>query len=266
METTLFLQLQADYADSSKSTLKKWILNKRVLVNNVVETRPHRVLKQNDKVILADKKNAIKGCKIFFQDEDIIVIHKPRGLLTVAQEVELDISLHRILKESLSPSRVYPVHRLDRATSGVLVFALNEKARDHLKKQFSDHSITREYIAWVDGCPEDKQGTWTHYLAEGKDLKVFAAKTGKKAITHYTVLKEGPISLLSLTLETGRKNQLRVQCMEAGHTIVGDRKYGSTDNRFNRLALHAKRLEFTHPRTGKRMRFVDEKAISMPLG
>lgn len=266
MKNTLFLQLQAAYPESSKNTLKKWLAAKRIFVNGKVEVRPHAILEPNDEVSLGDKKNAIKGCQVFYQDEDVIVIHKPRGLLSVAQEVELDISLHRILKEALSPLRVYPVHRLDRATSGALVYALNEKARDQLKKQFSEHTIHREYIAWVEGAPELDEGTWVHYLSERKDLTVYASNSGKKAITHYKVLKRGDISLLQLTLETGRKNQLRVQCQEVGHPIVGDRKYGAEDNRFNRLALHAKKLEFTHPTTGQRMRFVDEKAVQMPLG
>ncbi|MCH9613737.1 MAG: hypothetical protein SP1CHLAM54_07460 [Chlamydiia bacterium] len=266
MKNTLFFRLQASYPESSKNTLKKWVVQKRVLVNGKAETRPHRILEEKDVVELDGKKTTIKGCRVFFQDEDLIVIHKPRGLLSVAQDVELDISLHRILKEKLSPSRVYPVHRLDRATSGVLVFALSETARDHLKAQFEEHSIHREYMAWVTGCPEKHEGTWTHKLSEAKDHTVFSSNKGKEAITHYKVLKEGEISLLRLTLETGRKNQLRVQCMEAGHPIVGDRKYGSKDNRFKRLALHAKRLEFTHPISGQRMRFVDEKAVSMPLG
>lgn len=266
MENTLFIKLQGSYPDSSKNTLRKWISQKRILVNGIVETRPHRLLNAKDRVEMLGKKNAIKGCYVFFQDSDLIVIHKPRGLLSVAQDLELDISLHRILKDELSPSRVYPVHRLDRATSGVLVFALNQDARDHLKKQFEEHSIHREYMAWVEGCPSPLEGTWIHKLSEAKDYTVFSSDKGKEAITHYKVIKEGEISLLQLTLETGRKNQLRVQCMEAGHPIVGDRKYGSKDNRFNRLALHARKLEFTHPKTGQRMRFVDEKAVSMPLG
>ena len=137
-----------------------------------------------------------------------------------------------------------------------MLFAKTEKARDGLKKQFELHSIQREYIALVQGCVESKSGTWKSALVEDDFYYVRSREGGKMAITHYQVERSNSrCTLLRVTLETGRKNQIRVHCSEAGHPVVGDKKYGATEHFLGRLGLHARLLGFTHPVTGKSMRF-----------
>ena len=266
MKIKLIERLQREFPDSSKNTLKQWIEEGRVTVSGKITLHPSTLVAAEEAVALKPKSTYMGWqVNILYEDLDIAVISKPSGLLSVDKDNEREMSLHRLLKRRRQ--RVYPVHRLDKAASGVLVFAYSEHARDRLKEQFASHSIHREYRAVVDGRLESPLGTWIHFLQEDAALKMYVAPEGKEAITHFEVLKTFKDStLLKLTLETGRKNQIRVQCSEAGHPICGDRKYGSQTNPYKRLALHAFVLEFNHPVTQKRMRFVDENALPLPLG
>ena len=266
MKKKLVDRLQTEFPDSSKTTLKQWILEGRITVDGKISLFP-ALLVEDTQVIALKPKSTYMGWKvnILYEDLDIVVVSKPSGLLSVDKDNEREMSLHRLLKRRRQ--RVYPVHRLDKPASGVLVYAYSEHARDGLKQQFATHTIHREYRAVVDGILESPMGSWVHFLKEDAALKMYVAEEGKEAITHFEVLKTFKDStLLKLVLETGRKNQIRVQCSEAGHPICGDRKYGSQTNPYKRLALHALVLEFNHPVTAKRMRFVDENALPLPLG
>ncbi len=191
------------------------------------------------------------GIPIYFEDRDLIVVEKPVGLLSVAS-LMTDDSLHTIIKRWRR--KVWPVQRLDRETSGVMVFALNERAKEGLKGQFMDHSIGREYCGIV--CGElTGSGTWQSKLKEDKNYFVRSHPDGELAITHYEALSSLPkkTTLVKFVLETGKKNQIRVHASEAGFPLLGDTKYGSSS--WKRLALHAHKLSFIHPATKKELSF-----------
>jgi RluA family pseudouridine synthase len=162
------------------------------------------------------------------------------------------------LKEK-GEERVHVVHRLDRETSGVLVFAKNFKAREALKEQFAAHTTERMYVGIIEGKLDPPRGTFRSHLLEGRDLRMKSVSThpdAKLAITHYrTIESNAKYSMLEVRLETGRKNQIRAHLSEAGHPVIGDTLYGSNSNPINRLGLHAKLLGFTHPSTGERVSF-----------
>lgn len=245
--------------DSSKNTVRGWIKQGRIEVNGHMVKDPLYPVKTGHVVSLGQKKNFIDdGVEILYEDKSLVVVYKPEGVLSVATDFDIKYNVHTFLKRRLPFRRVYPVHRLDRETSGVMMFAYTEQAKDHLKDQFEQHSIDRNYIAIVEGNVEPKQGVWQSYLAEDDAYVVKSVKgseKGKLAVTHYTVLQSRKnTTLLSLVLETGRKNQIRVHCKEAGHPIVGDKKYGSTAFA-SRVYLHAAVLGFIHPVTGKKMVF-----------
>jgi len=199
------------------------------------------------------------SCVKIVEDHDLVVIDKPMGLLSVATDSNTENTAHAYLKNYFNQKRVFVVHRLDRDTSGVMLFALNERARDRLKSIFEKHDIERTYCAIVEGFVAPNEGTWSSYLYEDAQYIVHATenpKKGKKAITHYSCQKATPqYSLVLLRLETGKKNQIRVHCQNAGYPVAGDEKYGAKTNPLRRLALHAFSLAFEHPFTHKKMRF-----------
>ena len=206
------------------------------------------------------------GLDILFDDDDILVIRKPPGLLTVATLTERDQTayafLRTYLKERNPRHKLFIVHRLDKFASGILVFAKSERVQSILQGIFSRHEIQRKYWAIVEGRVEKNDRTIQSYLAEDRSLRMHSTenkKLGKEAITHFRVLRRVPhFSALEVTLETGRKNQIRVHLSEIGHPIAGDRAYGSTADPLKRLGLHAFQLGFMHPTQGKPMLFQTE--------
>ncbi|MDN3505212.1 MAG: RluA family pseudouridine synthase [Rhabdochlamydiaceae bacterium] len=264
-------QLTVTYPESSKTQLKKWVLQGRISIDGIVCTKPQEEINPDQTISLDDKKEFARcDLKIMYKDDSVIVVEKPPGLLSVAHDTKLIDNCHSVLKRMVAPARVYPVHRLDRETSGILVFALTEQARDHLKEQFFAHSIHRLYRALVEGEFEQDKGEWRSYLTENKLLFVYSSpfqKEGSKlAITHYEVVNVGMgFSEVYFKLETGRKNQIRAQCLANGHPIAGDKKYGAKTNPIKRLALHAEELEFTHPKTGKRKKFESKPSFDLFL-
>jgi tRNA pseudouridine32 synthase/23S rRNA pseudouridine746 synthase/23S rRNA pseudouridine1911/1915/1917 synthase len=244
--------LQRRFPDSSKTTLRKMLQSDRVRVNGTVERDAKRVIADDDRVDVASRSATLDPrVRILFEDDDLIVVHKAEGLNTVApgENVEAILNTYR---------PVHVVHRLDRDTSGVLVFAKNAFIHEQLQELFAAHDIERVYIAIVHGKLEPRSGTFRSFLAEDRDLKVRSADAGKEAITHYrTIAADRQYSMLELTLETGRRNQIRVHLAEAGHPVVGDTMYGRRDG-FTRLALHAKTLGFVHPRTKQKVTFEAE--------
>ena len=204
------------------------------------------------------------GLEIVHEDEAIFIVNKPAGLLTMATDSEKARTAYAFLmayvreRAPMRDARVYIVHRLDRETSGLLIFARTEAAQRSLQEDWK--AVTKKYLAVVEGIPAPAQGTLRSALVESDTLQVHSAHPdrpdAKIAITHYRTLRTGVrMALLELTLDTGRKNQLRVQLSEAGHPIVGDDKYGAKTDPARRLALHAAELRLRHPFTGAPLHF-----------
>jgi 23S rRNA pseudouridine1911/1915/1917 synthase len=206
----------------------------------------------------------IDQVRIVFEDESVIVVDKPTGLLTIGTDKEKNKTAYAITRAYLSakrpPEMLFIVHRLDREASGLLVFAKNMEAKERLQDQFKDHSAGRQYIAVVEGRVQPDDLTIRSYLRENSAFRVYSTRSkgeGKLAITHVHVVKRSPRrSLLEIRLETGRKHQIRVHLAERGHPIVGDKNYGNGLNPIRRLALHGAVLGFKHPVTEKWMSFV----------
>ena len=267
-ETKLLDVLQGRFPESSKTTLRTMLKEDRVRVNGSPERDAKRLIGEADSVEIAAKsKRALDPrVRIVFEDREIVVIDKGAGLLTVPSSQVLYETAETFLNAHYGgragDPRVHHVHRLDRDTSGVLVFAKNTYIRQRLKDLFESHDIERTYVAIVFGKLRDS-GTFQSFLAEGGDLRVRSvtdATEGKEAITHYRTIASGRrYSMLELTLQTGRRNQIRVHLSEAGHPIVGDTMYGKgRDEELDRLALHARNLGFVHPLTGTKVRFTAE--------
>ena len=257
--------LLREFPDSSKTTLRKMLQSGRVRVNGEVEKDAKLPVDSDDVIQIAEKESLRalpEGLTILHEDVDVIVVLKANGLLTVATERERENTAQAYLNNYLGAhreERIHVVHRLDRETSGVLVFAKNFHARERLKEQFAAHVVDRIYVAIIEGEIQPPSGTIRSYLLEGRDLRmrsVDAHPDAKFAVTHYrTVTVSPPYSMLEVTLETGRKNQIRAHLSEAGHAVVGDHLYGAVTNPLGRLGLHAKLLGFAHPTTGKKMSF-----------
>ena len=219
------------------------------------------------------KKNSVKhqpkGLTILYEDHDIIVVDKIAGLLTMGTDREKHKTAHFILNDYVkkgnerSKNRVFIVHRLDRDTSGILIFAKNENIKRYLQDNWKEFS--KKYLTVVHGKLKDKEGVITSYLTENSAFRVYSVNDpdkGKLSKTGYKVIKESAkYSLLEITLFTGRKNQIRVHLSENGHPVVGDKIYGNTDNGFKQLALHSASLTIIHPLTKKEMNFKTELPI-----
>lgn len=211
-------------------------------------------------------KHQPKGLAILYEDNHIIVVDKSEGLLTIGTDKEKHKTAHFLLNEwvkkgnSRSNNRVFIVHRLDRETSGILVFAKNESVKQFLQENWSDFS--KKYYAVVLGAFKKKEGEITSYLYENAAFRVYSVndpEKGKLAVTAYKVVKEtGRYSLLEITLLTGRKHQIRVHLAEQGHPVAGDKVYGTQEKGIRRLALHAFSLTLRHPVTQKEMSFETE--------
>ncbi len=246
------------FPDSSNATLRSWLKLGRILVDGTRAVRWDMELKGGEKVERLAKEKKIQGrVKELYRDQHLIVLDKPGGLLSVATDNEKEDTLHSILKQEFR--ELYVVHRLDKETSGVILFALNEKAFNGLKQLFKDHDIIREYRATLEGRLEPEEGTWDCFIYEDRKYKMHVSDNrnkGERAVTNYKVDKYGPKTTeVTFFLETGKKNQVRVQAAHCGHPILGDTKYGATLSPKARLRLRAVRLEFAHPITNKRMVF-----------
>ncbi|WP_260866196.1 RluA family pseudouridine synthase [Paenibacillus xylanexedens] len=206
---------------------------------------------------------SMTGVNILHEDNDIIVIRKEAGLLSIAADRSNDLTAYRQLMEHVrrtNPNnRIFVVHRLDRDTSGVMMFAKSEEVQQKLQNNWKDNVQDRVYVALVEGAVSKEEGTISSWLKETKTLKMYSsprANDGQHAITHYKRLKSNrEFSLLEVRLETGRKNQIRVHMEDLGHPIAGDKKYGARTRDLGRLGLHARVLSFIHPTTDKLMTF-----------
>lgn len=258
-EQTLLETLEHMFPDSSRRTLQNWIKGGRISVEEDIVRKSNQALLVGQNVSLSSKAagRTIEGIPLLFQDRWMVVIDKPSGLLSVPAEND-QVSALDFLRVGLKTRSIFPVHRLDQETSGVLLFARGTQSEAAFDKMFASHTLEREYFAIVEGHIPTNSGTWVSFLREKEDfsVEVVSPNQGKQAITHYEVVRRSPkFSFLRLRLETGRKHQIRVQCKEAGHTILGDWRYGSIADPVKRLCLYAHALRFIHPFTGKQMVF-----------
>ena len=206
----------------------------------------------------------MRGVRVVHDDEQLVVVEKPAGLLTVGTDRERHRTLYRYLydcEQRRHPGgRVFVVHRLDREASGLLVFAKNEPAKRALQAQFRDRTASRTYNAVVQGSYPADDEVLESYLAQNKALQVYVTldqRRGKLAVTHLRVLRRAPsATLIEVSLKSGRKHQIRVHLADKGHPLLGDRRYGEDrPGPIGRLALHAVSLELKHPGNRRRMRF-----------
>ena len=263
----LFEFLMEKMPEKSRNKIKDFLTRKQVSVNGTFISQYNHPLRAGQKVEIhtsvIKKIEQLDGLQIMYQDPDIIVINKEAGLLSIATEAEKFRTAYHQLLEYVqgknSRDRIFIVHRLDRETSGVMVFAKSEEVKRVMQDGWKDMVQERTYLAIVEGVVEKKEGTISSWLKENKNRMMFSSSKpndGVKAITHYKVLKSNEeYSLLEVRLETGRKNQIRVHMQDIGHSIVGDKKYGSKQNPIGRLGLHARVLAFQHPTTGENIRF-----------
>lgn len=253
-----------------RNNIKSLLTHRQVLVDEKVVTRHNHVLHVGQEVMihwsLIRDEGTTVGLKILYEDSDIIVIDKPAGLLSMASDKEKELTAYRQLRDYVSEAnpehRIFIVHRLDRDTSGVMMFAKNEKIKHVLQDSWKEIVTDRAYVAVVEGKISNREGTINSWLKETKTRLMYSSSRqgdGLEAITHYKVLQtNAKYSLLEIRLETGRKNQIRVHLQDIGHPIIGDKKYGASLSPIGRLALHAHVLAFKHPVSGQMMRFETE--------
>ncbi|MDE6370086.1 MAG: RluA family pseudouridine synthase [Duncaniella sp.] len=208
--------------------------------------------------------------KIVYEDDDIIVVNKGYGLLSMGNDKVKDGTAYSILKDYLKwqdpRNKLFIVHRLDRDTSGLMVFAKTIEAKERLQHNWNNMVLSRKYLAVVEGRPDPAEGEVRSYLAENSKYEVYSTdnpKEGQLAVTRYrTVKSRNGYSLMEVELDTGRKNQIRVHMKDLGHPIAGDRRYGAGSSPIHRMALHAQTLRFVHPITRQDMNFSTPVPIS----
>ena len=257
-ESTLLGAIRLLIPGASNRTLRQMLERRRISLNGKIhKVAAHRVFPGDrlEVLVRGESRAGLHGLKIVFEDNDLLLVEKPSGLLTVATMHERDRTAYAFLREHLKERdprlKLFVVHRLDKFASGVLVFAKSEPVQSRLQELFSRHEIERRYWAIVEGRVARDQGTIRSRLAENPAQRMHSTKDaakGKEAVTHYRVLRRFPqLTALEIRLETGRKNQIRVHLSEMGHPIAGDRAYGGTSDPMGRLGLHAFLLAFRHP-------------------
>lgn len=261
--------LFASHPEAKKTKVRQWLKHGLVQVNAQSVTRFNHPLKAGDQIEIRAKDEVRaesrlpQGLKIRFEDASLIVIEKPENLLSIASDSERDKTAFSFLTNYVrrgnphSPERVWIVHRLDRETSGLMVFAKTEAAKRTLQKDW--YETEKHYLAVVEGELPTDQGTFSSHLDETGPFKVYsvaASERTRHAVTHYRVIKRTETrALLELKLETGRRNQIRVHLADANCPVVGDQKYDARTNPAGRLGLHASCLQFIHPLTGEVLKF-----------
>ena len=263
----LMEHLSASMPDRKRTFIKQLLSHNQVAVNGRPESQFDLELQPSDSV----KVNFTHEFKVFnnrrlkivYEDDDIIVVEKGYGLLSMGNDKKPDNTAYSILRGYVkwtNPlNKIFIVHRLDRDTSGLMMFAKSMEAKEKMQHNWNNMVLNRVYVAVVEGEPEEKEGTVKSYLVEHSRYEVYSTddpKKGQLAVTRYrTIQTNGKYSLLELELDTGRKNQIRVHMHDLGHPISGDTKYGAEKSPLHRLALHAKTLRFIHPITRQIMDF-----------
>ena len=250
--------------DMPKKRIKQYLTHGSIYVNNNKVTQyNYKIIKGMNIVIDTDNKNSKKlPFDILFEDNHIIVVNKPSGLLTIATPKEKEKTLYHIVRDYViqkdKSKKIFIVHRLDKDTSGIVIFAKDEKTKNKLQENWNEYVKLREYVGIVYGNIEKKEGKIIQKLKETKTNLVYVSHNneGKESITNYKVLKENNnYSMLKIEIETGRKNQIRVALSSINHPIVGDKKYGDKKDKNSRLYLHANRLKIFYPELKKDILF-----------
>jgi len=250
--------------DMPKKRIKQYLTHGSIYVNNNKVTQyNYKIIKGMNIVINTDNKNNKKlPFDVLFEDNHIIVVNKPSGLLTIATSKEKEKTLYHIVRDYViqkdKNKKIFIVHRLDKDTSGIVIFAKDEKTKNKLQENWNDYVKLREYVGIVYGNINKKEGQIIQKLKETKTNLVYVShdNEGKEAITNYKVLKENDnYSMLQIEIETGRKNQIRVAFASINHPIVGDKKYGDKKDKNLRLYLHANRLKIFYPELKKDILF-----------
>lgn len=269
-EIELFEFLLTTLSKESRNNVKAILSKKCVAVNGLVCSQYNYKLYRGDVVMVSpkpiiglekmkkQKETVKKHLDIIYEDDDFIAINKPSGLLSVESDKEkVDTAYKQVLEYLQSKNktaRCFQVHRIDKNTSGVLLFTKDYKLNEVLKKDWNKLVSLREYVAVVDGTLEEKSGSIKSYLMKAETNLMYTSKSkkGELAITHYKVMKENDkYSLLLVNIDSGKKNQIRVAMNDMGHPIIGDDKYGSPTNPINRLGLHASKLVLKNPKNDK---------------
>jgi len=252
--------------DQSRNSVKSLLTNRHVTIDGAPITQFNFKLYKDDIVIISKtpiRKKTRSNLPIIFENEEMIVINKPSGLLSIASDKEKGATAYRMLTDYVQQkdkhNRIFVVHRLDEDTSGVLMVVKNPKLQQALQDDWNNLVSKRGYYAIVEGQMKDKTGTMKSYLKKNAQNMMYSSKKagdGQLAITHYKVIKENKMySLLDVNIDSGRKNQIRVHMGDLGHFVIGDDKYGNPSNPLKRLGLHAYELILKHPFTGKTMKF-----------
>lgn len=250
----------------SRNRAKAYLVNRLVLVDNTITTHPLAMVQPGQTVQLDRSKQKMSfhsnDLGVVYEDPYLLVIDKRAGLLSMSNNTRqqtVQMVLNRYLEKGGSRCTSHLVHRLDRDTSGLMIYAKDVMTQRSLIEGWQQLVTDRRYVALVTGEFDKKQGAIRSWLTEDKRFITHSSPTdngGKYAVTHYNVLRSGNgYSLVELDLETGRKNQIRVHMSDMGHPIVGDFKYGSSDESLRRMGLHAYILAFRHPVNGKYLRF-----------
>lgn len=265
--STLLEYVGSKLPELKRTRLKQMLSHNQIAVNNLPSRQFDQPLEIGDTV----KINFVREFKVFrhrrlqivYEDDDIIVVNKGYGLLSMGNDKEKDSTAYAILRDYVKWSnpmnKIFIVHRLDRDTSGLMMFAKNEHAKRTLQHNWNNMVLNRKYLAVVEGVPEQEVSTIRSYLVENSKFEVYSTdkpEEGQLAVTRYRTLTSGKrFALLEVELDTGRKNQIRVHMSDIGHPISGDRKYGAAPSPARRLCLHAQTLRFIHPTTRKEMNF-----------
>jgi len=253
--------------ERKRTTIKKFLSHNQIAVNGIPTTQFDTPLTPGDEV----KVNLSREFKLFYnrrmklvyEDDDIIVVNKGYGLLSMSTDKIKEGTAYSILRDYLKwqdpRNKLFIVHRLDRDTSGLMVFAKNIEAKERLQHNWNNMVLSRKYLAVVEGRLEQEEGEVRSYLAENSCYEVYSTNNpdeGQFAVTRYKTLRaHNGYTLLEVSLDTGRKNQIRVHMKDLGHPIAGDRRYGAKSSPIHRMALHAQTLRFVHPITRKDMNF-----------
>lgn len=266
-ETTLLQCLEQKLSDHKRSSLKAMMKYGQVAVNGMPTSQFDLTVQPGDEMSVNFTRPFVTfshpRIRLVYEDDDIIVVHKGSGILSVGTDNRSDGTAYSIVRNYLKNKdphlKLFIIHRLDRDTSGLMMFAKNIEAKEAMQHNWNNMVLSRTYVAVVEGKVEEESGTVRSYLAETSQYEVYSTQNpeeGQLAITRYKRLdcRHG-YSLIELSLDTGRKNQIRVHMKDLGHPIVGDRKYGAKSSPLRRMALHARTLRFVHPVTRKDMLF-----------
>lgn len=253
--------------DKKRTSVKELLKHRQVKLGDNVTTQFDAMVSAGDKVYVNTTREFQEfthpRLKLVYEDDDIIVINKGYGLLSMGTDKPGELTAYSIVREYLKRkdprNKLFIVHRLDRDTTGLMMFAKTIKAKETMQHNWNNMVLERRYIAVLEGALEPDSGEIRSYLAENSAHEVYSTTVpgkGQLAVTYYRTLKtRQPYSMVELSLATGRKNQIRVHMKDQGHPIVGDRRYGAAPSPIHRLCLHAYTLRFAHPETRRDMNF-----------